>query len=117
MLASAQLAHRKMLLPVGEGDVRVVGNPIKYAETAQAPLEMAPTLGADSVAILSEIAGYAEEHIARVIASGVVRSEPWWFPTRVLTNCGTAVQARVHPSRLVWGPTSAPPADAYGPST
>ena len=63
-----------MLVRTGEGEFKVVGNPIRFAGQARAEsLNAAPALGADGVAILRGILSYSEERIAGLLESGVVQ--------------------------------------------
>jgi crotonobetainyl-CoA:carnitine CoA-transferase CaiB-like acyl-CoA transferase len=72
-----QLDHRGMLNYVenkGEGrpEIPVPGSPIKLSGSEDPEVTDSPRVGEDTVAVLSEVAGYSAERIARLEADGAL---------------------------------------------
>jgi crotonobetainyl-CoA:carnitine CoA-transferase CaiB-like acyl-CoA transferase len=56
----------------GLGVVKLQGNPIKMSETNPLPRGPAPSLGADSEAVLMDLLGISHEEISRLREEGVI---------------------------------------------
>lgn len=54
------------------GTIRTIRPPVQLSRTPTAITRGAPTLGADTVDVLTEVAGYTEERIAALLRSGAV---------------------------------------------
>jgi len=74
-----QVKHRGMIVELqGEAEderARVVGDPIKLRKAGRKQHSYAPRLGADSRRILSEILGYDDARIAKLIDAAVVQEK------------------------------------------
>jgi len=78
-LGDPQVAHRNMVLrlagPAGE-QLRVAGNPIKFAGEAEVAHRYPPQLGADNRAVLSSVLGLSDERIDLLERSGAFGGKP-----------------------------------------
>jgi len=75
-LSDPQVLHRNMVLDLANAHgerARVVGNPLKFRDTAEPDYRYPPALGEDSRAVLADVLGMGDEDIARLVADGVVR--------------------------------------------
>ena len=65
-LADPQVAHRCMVREIAHtlgGEIRVLGNPIKFSRSAENEFRSPPTLGQHTESILRETLGYTSEQI------------------------------------------------------
>ncbi len=65
-LADPQVVHRQMVREVAHtlgGEIRVLGNPIKFSRSAENEFSSPPTLGQHTESVLREVAGYTPEQI------------------------------------------------------
>jgi CoA:oxalate CoA-transferase len=69
-----QVQHRNMMLHLDDGEgggIRVVGNPIKTAGTAERA-KFPPHLGQDSVAVLQDLLGIPTEQVQDLVKNGII---------------------------------------------
>ena len=65
-LADPQVVHRRMVREVPHtlgGEIRVLGNPIKFSRSGESEFSSPPTLGQQTESVLSEVLGYSAEQI------------------------------------------------------
>jgi len=65
-LADAQVVHRRMVREVPHtlgGEIRVLGNPIKFSRSGENEFSSPPTLGQQTESVLREVLGYTAEQI------------------------------------------------------
>jgi crotonobetainyl-CoA:carnitine CoA-transferase CaiB-like acyl-CoA transferase len=78
-LGDPQIAHRNMVLnltgPAGE-QLRVAGNPIKFAGEAEVTHRYPPQLGADNRSVLEAVLGLSDERIDMLERSGAFGGRP-----------------------------------------
>ena len=75
-LSDPQVLHRQMVLPLADArghDIRVAGNPIRFADEAQASHRYPPALGEDGAQVIAEVLGWDDARIDSLFASGVLR--------------------------------------------
>jgi CoA:oxalate CoA-transferase len=74
------VAERNMLVEVAqpgyEGKARLAGNPIKLSDTPSEEFAPAPYLGEHTAQLLSELLGYSQEEIERVLREGAGEELP-----------------------------------------
>jgi len=81
-LADPQIAHRQMVREVAHtlgGEIRVLGNPIKFSRSGENEFSSPPTLGQHTESVLREVLGYTPEQIEtlrqqRAFGGGVAAS-------------------------------------------
>ena len=75
--ADPQIRHRNMVLdlPVADGSVRVMGDPIKMAEACRASHVSPPALGSDTRHVLSQLLGLSADEIDALNSAGALRLE------------------------------------------
>lgn len=74
MMKDKQIVHNKLIKTVQhpeKGELRVVGNPVRFSKTPVNENRFGPGLGADTDPVLSDM-GYTEEEISRFHREGVV---------------------------------------------
>ncbi len=72
-LADPQVIHRRMVREVPHargGEIRVLGNPIKFSRSAENEFSSPPTLGQHTESVLRETLGYATEQIESLRQQG-----------------------------------------------
>lgn len=75
VLESKQLAPRNMFYTIADpviGNRKVAGNPVKMSDVPDEPIGEAPDLAQDTRSILSELLGYDEEKIDRLLDAKVI---------------------------------------------
>ena len=74
-LSNPQIVHRDMVLALTARDgrqVRVAGNPIKFADDEPPEAGFPPLLGENTRDVLADVLGLDEEEIAAALAAGIV---------------------------------------------
>lgn len=74
-LSNPQIVHRDMVLALTARDgrqVRVAGNPIKFADDEPPEAGFPPLLGENTRDVLADVLGLGEEEIAAALAAGIV---------------------------------------------
>jgi crotonobetainyl-CoA:carnitine CoA-transferase CaiB-like acyl-CoA transferase len=72
-LADPQIAHRRMVREVPHtlgGEIRVLGNPIKFSRSAENEFRSPPTLGQHTESVLRETLGYTSAQIESLRQQG-----------------------------------------------
>jgi crotonobetainyl-CoA:carnitine CoA-transferase CaiB-like acyl-CoA transferase len=76
VMEDPQIAHRDMLMRLAAEDgtaIRVMGNPMHFAEAAGAAARYPPALGADTAHVLADVLGLTAPEIERLAGSGAVQ--------------------------------------------
>jgi crotonobetainyl-CoA:carnitine CoA-transferase CaiB-like acyl-CoA transferase len=76
VVADPQIGHRGMVTELAAPDgrhVRVMGNPMKFADAPAAAGRLAPRLGESSADVLREMLGLTQDAIDGLVRSGVVK--------------------------------------------
>jgi crotonobetainyl-CoA:carnitine CoA-transferase CaiB-like acyl-CoA transferase len=75
-LGSPQTAARGMLRrvahPAGDGEITILGNPVKMAGHDEGPVGPPPLLGQHTGAVLRHLLGYDEKAIGELHADGII---------------------------------------------
>ena len=58
--------------PDGEGEVHIVGNPVKLSHSEARPVEKWPTLGAHTSEVLNDCLGLGEGDLEQLRADGII---------------------------------------------
>jgi crotonobetainyl-CoA:carnitine CoA-transferase CaiB-like acyl-CoA transferase len=75
VMKDPQILHREMVLALARGDgtdVRVAGNPIKFAESGKEERDYPGALGADTSAVLGDVLNLSEDEIAELLRAKAV---------------------------------------------
>lgn len=78
-LADPQIAHRHMVREVAHtlgGEIRVLGNPIKFSRSAENDFRSPPTLGQHTESVLRETLGYTSAQIESLGRQGAFGNQP-----------------------------------------
>jgi crotonobetainyl-CoA:carnitine CoA-transferase CaiB-like acyl-CoA transferase len=70
-----QIRHNQMITSYEHpeaGEVKVLGNPIRFSAAERTPPRPAPLLGGDTKTVLTERLGYSEERVRQLVEQGVV---------------------------------------------
>ena len=77
VVADPQISHRGMVTELAAADgrhTRVMGNPMKFADTPAATTRFAPRLGEDTAAVLGELLGLSAGEVAELERERIVSS-------------------------------------------
>jgi len=77
-LADPQVVHRRMVRAVAHtlgGEIRVLGNPIKFSRSHEADFTSPPTLGQHTESVLREVLEYTPERIETLRQQGAFGAE------------------------------------------
>lgn len=77
VFADPQVQHRDMVVSMphplsGTGEVRLIGNPIKFSETPVSYRRSPPTMGQHTDEVLSELLGLSSGELAELRAQGII---------------------------------------------
>jgi CoA:oxalate CoA-transferase len=78
-LADPQIAHRRMVREVLHtlgGEIRVLGNPIKFSRSGENEFRSPPTLGQHTESVLRETLGYTSARIESLRRQGAFGNQP-----------------------------------------
>jgi len=75
-LSDPQVLHRQMVLPLADErghEIRVAGNPIRFADEGHAAHRYPPALGEDGAQVIAEVLGWDRSRIEALFGDGVLR--------------------------------------------